>query len=177
MKSLPAAWGRTEGEAIEMNLLNAIVRQIDIEHRLSELYRLFFRRFRDRPVLNTFWLQMSNEEAGHENLLRTILDILDDNPAEVPDAPAIGAERFERLEAEISRCILEAKGPLFSLPKAFAMAIQLESGEAEILYRYILENLDPKFDNALTEFITENLEHKRRLQSMSNSVQAVSPRG
>lgn len=154
-----------------MNLLNAIVRQIDIEHKLSELYRQFFRRFHDRPVVNSFWLQMSNEEAGHENLLRTLLDILDDDPADVPDAPDLVAQRFERLEADITNCILEAKSPLFSLPKAFSMAIRLESGEAEILYRYILESLDPKFDQALAEFVTENLEHKRRLQSMSQSAQ------
>lgn len=155
-----------------MNLLNAVVRQINIEHRLSELYRLFFRRFHDWPVVNTFWLQMSNEEAGHENLMRTVLEILDDDPADVPDAPELVAERFERLESELSRCILEAKSPLFSLPKAFSMAIRIESGEAEILYRYILETLDPKFDRALTEFVTENLDHKRRLQSMSESTQA-----
>ena len=153
-----------------MNLREALIRQIEIEHKLSLLYRHFFLVFRAYPAYNTFWMEMSNDEAGHENLLRTLLDVVDDRTAVETDLPNLSVEMFERLETLLSNSVLESKSPKFYLRKAFDTAVKLESSEAEIIYENILETLDPIFDRALTHFIADNLNHKEQLRAIGESI-------
>ena len=154
-----------------MNLREALTRQIGIEFRLAELYKRFFLRFSSLPAYNTFWLQMSNEEAGHENLLGNLLELVDHDPqSHTLSVPELETERFDRIDIELTVCMSEADSPNFTIQRAFDMAIRLESGEIEILFESILKFLDPRVDRALTTFMIENLDHKQRLISIRRNL-------
>ena len=154
-----------------MNILLALTRQMGIERRLADLYKQFYRKFLSHPAYNTFWLQMSNEEAGHANLLEILVERLQENMEfDMPELSNILPEQFGRVDDEISRCLLESKSPKLSLQKAFDMAVLLEEGEANILFENILQTLDGSFGRSLLHFVMENMEHKGNVKSVAEMI-------
>ena len=112
------------------DLQNLIREAKRLESLSMAVYVRFAQAFRDDTVLHKFWMSMARHEAGHVGaleLLETMIEAAGADPEieHTSDSVSVAAKTIERLHKEASAKL--------DIPRAFAIAVELESSELEEL--------------------------------------------
>lgn len=106
-----------------------------------ELYCRFEVLFSSPAPVKNFWLDMAEHESRHVGALALVSGLLEcDARREMPPVPPAAALHLARLERVIERAEGET-GARLSLPRAFAIALEIESSEVEGLVLDLLQLL------------------------------------
>ena len=104
---------------------------MELELRTMKLYCRFESMFADRESLRRFWFDMAQHESRHYGALALVAGLLEGTPQRaLPAAASLSADRIDHLRALLDRFDGETRRGV-TVPRAFEMALDLESSEIE----------------------------------------------
>lgn len=134
--------GRTSAKSSErIDIVGLVRAAMQLERRTMELYCRFEVLFSSPVPVKNFWLDMAEHESRHVGALALVSGLLEcDAQREMPPVPLAASMHVARLDRLIERAEREAEGGL-TLPRAFEIALEIESSEVEGLVLDLLQLL------------------------------------
>ena len=131
--------GTDLGPARDMTAVRLLRRAALVEQAAAEIYDTLAARFVDDTVLHQFWSSMAADERKHGKKLGTWSQLLKRGPiTEEPNLANLGKPiaDLERLTRDLAARAAAAATP----DDAFAIALELESSELDIIYTTLLQS-------------------------------------
>jgi hypothetical protein len=136
---------------------------IDFEERAAAIYLQFASHFSGDSQLSAFWFDMGIQEKQHAGLLQFCLA----DQLFAPDLP--GRTEIQDVAALYKRLEKQAANPELGIEEAFTIAMELESSEINVIYRYLTTPLHKspyllrrKITTCLPDHVNEVLEAARK---------------
>jgi hypothetical protein len=124
-----------------------LLRFAEIERLVGKIYYRFSHLFLSRPELRDFWWEMAREEEQHANILRACKALIANYEDEALD-PAISGDKADELAARLNS-FLRRGTPSLTVEDAFAIALDIESSEIDVIYGKLLQLGGPQIGKTM----------------------------
>jgi hypothetical protein len=124
-----------------------LLRFAEIERLVGKIYYRFSHLFLSRPELRDFWWEMAREEEQHANILTACKALIANYEDEALD-PAISGDKADELAARLNS-FLRRGTPSLTVEDAFAIAVDIESSEIDVIYGKLLQLGGPQIGKTM----------------------------
>ncbi len=147
-----------------MKTQDALSLLVALEERVARIYFLFFRAFREDPVIARCWWDMAQEEYGHAGILKMVRELV---PTDM-DFGDVGARLWALVET-VEWCEQQARD-VGTLARALELAIRLETSELDTLGRRVIQSLGTDLPEGASQSFTPAEAHYRHLVDAAGKV-------
>ncbi len=134
------------------------------ENHLRQFYRGLAEKFTTTPNAKAFWQQMADDEAAHAKRLIDLRDALS------PDQLTASADIQSYLDLERAMAVSpsETLKQVRNLQEAYELATELETGEFNAAFKFLVENFLWEGDEPLSLILAKLELHIGKLTSFIN---------